>query len=187
MGNKLDIKTTKLNGIFIINSNSYKDDRGEFIRLFCEDELKDIFQPYNIKQVNYSKTYKKGSVRGLHFQYEPDCEIKIIKCIKGKILDIVVDIRQDSPTFLQTFLVELSEEKNNMIYISKGFAHGFQTLEDDTQLIYFHSNIYNPNNESALNIQDPKLNIKLPLDIIDISERDKEHLFLDNNFKGIKI
>jgi len=187
MGNKLNIINTYLEGLYTIEPNTYKDDRGEFIRVFCEDELSDIFKENNIKQVNHSLTHQKGSVRGLHFQYLPDCEIKLIKCIQGKIIDIVVDIRENSPTFLKSFSVELSAENKKMIYIPKGFAHGFQTLEDDTELIYFHSEIYSPENEGALSIFDPKLDIVLPLKVSDISIKDNSHKYLDNDFKGIKI
>ena len=187
MGKKLNIINTELNGVYIIEPIIHEDSRGLFSRVFCNDELKEIFKNNSIKQVNHSITYKKGTVRGMHFQYSPDSEIKLIKCIKGKILDIVVDIRKNSPTFLKSYSIELSENNKKMIYISEGFAHGFQTLEDDVELLYFHSNTYVPNNEGALNIKDPILNIKLPLDIIEISNRDKEHSFIDSDFKGIEI
>ncbi|MEA2018523.1 MAG: dTDP-4-dehydrorhamnose 3,5-epimerase family protein [Campylobacterota bacterium] len=184
---KLNIINTYLDGLNIIEPNIYEDERGEFGRVFCEDELSYIFKENNIKQVNHSITHKKGSVRGLHFQYSPNCEIKLIKCIKGKIIDIVVDIRKDSITFLKSFSVELSAENKKMILIPKGFAHGFQTIEDDTELIYFHSEIYSPENEGAISIFDPKLDIIFPLKVSDISDKDKSHKYLDNYFKGIKI
>ena len=184
---KLSIEKTKLVGVNILTAIPYIDDRGEFQRLFCEDELNEIYNKYNIKQINRSLSYKKGTTRGLHFQYAPDCEVKIIKCIRGSILDIVVDIRKDSPTFLQSFSIELSKQNNKMIFIEKGFAHGFQTLEDDTELLYLHSDIYTPNNEGALNIKDPILNIKLPYEITEISQKDENHKYLDTSFKGINI
>lgn len=178
--------STEFSGLYIIEPNLFKDERGAFCRLFCEDELKDIFK-FHIKQINYSLTKEKGTVRGLHFQYEPYAEIKMVKCIKGGALDVVVDIRKDSPTFLQHFLVELTEENQRMIYIPKGFAHGFQTLKDDTELLYLHSSIYTPSNEGALNIDDPLLNIKLPLNIINLSKRDENHPFLTDKFKGVEV
>ncbi len=184
---KLNIVKTNLEGLYIIAPEVQKDNRGSFLRVFCEDELNELLKENNIKQINHSITSKKGSVRGLHFQYAPDCEMKFVKCIKGKVLDIVVDIRKNSNTFLKTYSIELSSENKTMLFIPKGFAHGFQTLEDDTELLYLHTNLYTPTNEGALNVKDPLLKIKLPLDIIDISKRDKEHPFLDNDFKGIDI
>jgi dTDP-4-dehydrorhamnose 3,5-epimerase len=186
MNKKLNIIKTDFKNLYIIEPNSFKDERGAFSRIFCEDELKDIFQ-FNIKQINHSITKEKGTVRGLHFQYEPNAEIKMVKCIKGAILDVVVDIRKNSPTFLQYFSIELTEQNQKMIYIPKGFAHGFQTLEDNTELIYFHSSVYTQNNEGGINIYDSKLNIKFPLDIINISKRDENHQFLTNEFRGIEI
>jgi len=183
---KLNIISTDFSGLYIIEPNSFKDERGAFSRIFCEDELKDIFK-FNIKQINHSVTKEKGTVRGLHFQYEPHAEIKMVKCIKGSILDVVVDIRKDSPTFLQNFSIELTERNQKMIYIPKGFAHGFQTLEDDTELLYLHSSIYTPLNEGALNIYDPLLNIKWPLNIINLSKRDEKHQFLTSEFKGVEV
>ncbi len=187
MGNKLNIQKTKLDGLYVIEPIVHKDERGAFFRVFCEDELKEIFKEKNIKQVNHSVTSIKGTVRGMHFQYAPDTEVKMVKCIKGKAFDVVVDIRRGSKTFLQIFSIELSEENKKMVYIPEGFAHGFQTLKDDTELLYFHSNIYAPRNEGALNIKDPLLNINWPLDILNLSDRDAEHSFIDANFKGIKI
>lgn len=186
MGKKLNITSTSFDNLFIIEPNTFYDERGAFSRVFCESELHDIFD-LQIKQVNHSITKQKGTVRGLHFQYEPNSEVKMVKCIKGSIYDVVVDIRKNSPTFLKTFTIELSEENQKMIYIPKGFAHGFQTLEDETQLLYFHSSIYAPLNEDALNIKDPLLDIKWPLNIINLSKRDESHPFLTEDFKGINI
>lgn len=187
MGDKLNIQNTDFDGLFVIESLSYKDERGTFSRVFCADELKNIFKEKSIQQINHSITKKKGTVRGMHFQYAPECEVKMIKCIKGKVFDVAVDIRKNSKTFLQTFSIELSPENKKMVYIPEGFAHGFQTLEDDTELLYFHSNIYTPNNEGALNIQDPLLNIQWPLEIVELSKRDAEQKYIKNSFRGIEI
>ena len=187
MDKKLRKIETDIDDLYIIEPNIYKDNRGEFLRVFCEDELTELFSQEKIRQINHSVTNKKGSTRGLHFQYMPDNEIKIVKCIKGRVLDIVVDVRKNSTTFLKSFTVELSSKDKNMIYIPKGFAHGFQTLEDDCELVYFHSGIYVPNNEGVINIKDPILDIKLPLDIMDISKRDAEAPFINKKFEGIDI
>ena len=186
MGNKLIIEETKLQGLYVITPNSFSDERGSFSRVYCENELNKKLK-LNIKQVNHSITKEKGTVRGLHFQYEPNSEIKMIKCIKGSIFDVAVDIRQDSPTFMQYFSINLTDKNQKMLCIPKGFAHGFQVLNDNSELLYFHTNIYTPLNEGALNVRDPLLKIKWPLGIINLSKRDEEHSFLDNKFKGIKI
>jgi len=187
MGSKLTITQSSLLGLFVINPNTYGDERGSFSRIFCMDELKELMNGKSIQQINHSVTSKKGTVRGMHFQYAPDCEVKMVRCIRGKVLDVVVDIRKNSKTFLETFSIELSAENQNMIYIPEGFAHGFQTLEDNTELLYLHTKLYSPNNEGALNIKDPLLDINFPLDIISLSKRDEEHKFLDKNFKGIDV
>ena len=189
-GNCLDKKLSKIStrfkGLFVLKQNIFEDERGSFSRIYCHEELKEI-DNINIKQVNHSYSKEKGTTRGMHYQYNPDCEVKIIKCLKGSIFDVVIDIRKDSPTFLNYFSIELSSENQEMIYIPKGFAHGFQTLEDDTELLYLHSNTYTPDNEGALNINDPLLNISWPLDFTNISKKDLEHKFIDSTFKGIEI
>lgn len=183
---KLDIKKLKLDGAYVIIPNAFKDDRGSFSRVFCQEEMFDISKETFV-QINHSKTIEKGTVRGLHFQYPPDAEVKMVKCIKGSVFDVIVDIREGSPTFLQWHTEVLSAENMKMIYIPKGFAHGFQTLEDNTELLYFHSNIYTLKNEGALNVNDPLLNVKWPLDIVEISKKDEEHSYVDVGFKGLKI
>lgn len=186
MDKKLTISSTDFQDLYVIEDNSFKDERGFFSRVYCCEELSEITQ-MKISQINHSYTREKGTVRGFHFQYEPDSEIKIVKCIRGSIMDIVVDIRKDSPTFLQHFSIELTQENQKMLFIPKGFAHGFQTLSSDTELIYLHSNMYNPFNEGGLNIKDPLLNISFPLEITNISHKDSEHSFLDSNFQGLVI
>lgn len=186
MDKKLNIIQTTFKDLYMVEPNSSKDERGAFSRIYCEEEMHDIFGK-SIKQINHSVTKNKGTVRGLHFQYEQHSEIKMVKCIRGSVFDVVVDIRKNSPTFLNYFSVELTQDNQKMIYIPKGFAHGFQTLQDDTELLYFHSSVYKPSKEGALNIKDTLLNIKWPLDIINLSKRDEEHKLLDNTFEGIVI
>ena len=184
MEKKLNIKNTNFEGLFIIEPNIFEDNRGSFSRIFCENELSSILD-FNIKQINHSVTSKRGTIRGLHFQYEPNSEIKMIKCVKGSVFDVVVDIRRNSETFLKVFSIELSEFNNKIIFIPKGFAHGFQALEDNTELIYLHSSLYKPSNEGALNPVDRILDITWPEDISNISEKDKNHPFITDKFKGI--
>lgn len=182
----MEIEKTDFEGVFIIKKDPFEDERGAFFRLYCQKEFSKISN-FNIRQINYSKTKKKGTTRGLHFQYEPDAEIKIVTCLKGSVFDFIVDIRKNSKTFLKTFSTVLTSENNKSLYIPKGFAHGFQALSDGAELIYFHSEFYTPLNEGALNLKDPLLDIDLPLESINLSKRDESHKFLDKNFQGIDI
>ncbi|MFX1590950.1 MAG: dTDP-4-dehydrorhamnose 3,5-epimerase family protein [Promethearchaeota archaeon] len=140
-----------------------------------------------IVQINNSVTKLKGSVRGMHFQYPPKAEIKIIKCIKGKVFDVAVDIRKNSTTFLEWHGEVLTEDNFIMLYIPQGFAHGFQTLEDNTELLYLHTEFYSPEFEGGLLYNDPILNITWPLDVADISQRDMKHPLLTDEFKGVEV
>ncbi|MDR1477530.1 MAG: dTDP-4-dehydrorhamnose 3,5-epimerase family protein [Planctomycetaceae bacterium] len=175
----------KLQGAYQIDLETQGDERGQFTRLFCAKELKGIGHTKPIVNINYSYTKQKTTIRGLHFQYPPDCEIKIVKCLRGAIWDCIVDIRRDSPTFLQWDATELTADNNKMIYIPEGFAHGFQTLTDDVEVVYFVTNFYTPQNESGLRYDDPVLNInwRLPAEIV--SKRDQQHQLITAKFNGI--
>ncbi len=165
-----------------------KDERGSFARLFCDEELKEILGDRRIVQINQSVTKEKGSIRGLHFQKPPFAEMKIVRCVKGAVWDIAVDLRRDSNTFLKWHAIELSEEKNNFYIIPEGFAHGFQTLTEDCEMLYLHTQSYNKEYEDGLNPIDEKLAIEWPLPVTTLSERDKNHTFLtENKFKGLII
>lgn len=181
---KLIFEPTPLSGAYLIHPNSFEDERGSFSRVFCKGEFADIFKG-DIAQINHSVTLKKGTVRGMHFQYSPYAEIKMVKCIKGSVFDVIVDIRQNSKTFLQWFGAVLSVKNRTMIFIPEGFAHGFQTLEDDTELLYMHSELYTPHHEGALNALDPMLHISWQLPISSISQRDKSHPMLQSDFQGL--
>jgi len=178
---------TNLKGSYILELKSLEDNRGFFLRSFCKNDFKEIGLSKEIVQINHTKTYNKGAFRGFHFQYPPFAETKIIRCIKGKVLDIFIDLRFNSPTFLQNYRVELSEKNLKTVFIPEGFAHGFQVLEDNSEMLYFHTAFYNKEYEGGLNYLDPKLSISLPIEITEISERDKNHQFINQNFKGIKI
>ncbi|MHA1284394.1 MAG: dTDP-4-dehydrorhamnose 3,5-epimerase [Promethearchaeota archaeon] len=178
---------TELEGLYIVELEGFKDHRGSFYRLYCENEFKIINHQKKIVQINHSSTKVKGTVRGMHFQYPPKSEIKIIKCLSGRVFDVAVDLRKNSPTFLKWFGIILTPANNKMIYIPEGFAHGFQTLEDDTELLYLHTEFYDPSFEGGVRFDDPKLDIKWPLKPINISERDKNFKLIDNNFKGLEI
>ena len=176
---------TPLKGSYIINLTPFSDERGWFARTYCENEFREIGHAEKWVQMNHSCTTKKGTVRGMHYQLPPFREIKMVRCIRGKVFDVIIDIRKDSATFLQWFGVELSPEAMNMLYIPIGFAHGFQTLSDNSEMIYHHSEFYTPGAEGGIKYNDPAVNIKWPLEETSISERDLNHPGLTEKFKGI--
>ena len=184
----LKITKLRLDGTYVVEPSPFIDSRGIFSRYFCKRELQNIIQDREIVNINYSKNYKKGAVRGLHYQKPPHAEMKMPRCISGKVLDIFVDIRKNSKTFLKSDSVVLSEENQKMLIIPEGFAHGFQSLEDNSQILYLSTEYFYGEHEDALNIKDPHLKIKLPMIISDISEKDDKHDFLNlSKFKGIEI
>ncbi len=176
---------TALKGSYIISLKPFSDERGWFARTYCKNEFAAIGHDKEWVQLNHSFTKEKGTVRGMHFQHPPFSEIKMVRCIAGAVLDVIVDIRKGSPTFLQHVVAELSAANKQMIYIPEGFAHGFQTLEENTELIYHHSEFYQPGVEGGFRYNDEILNIQWPLPVINVSERDNNHPLLDANFNGL--
>jgi dTDP-4-dehydrorhamnose 3,5-epimerase len=176
---------TILKGSYLVDLQPYSDERGWFARFYCKDEFKQIGHDKEWLQLNHSVTYEKGALRGMHFQIAPYREIKMVRCIAGAVYDVIVDLRKDSETFLKWFGVELSAENKKMIYIPEGFAHGFQCLSFDCELIYFHSEFYKPGAEGGIRYNDPLIGIEWPLEVTTVSERDRSHPHLNENFKGI--
>jgi dTDP-4-dehydrorhamnose 3,5-epimerase len=176
---------TSLPGSYVITLTPFVDNRGWFARTFCDDEFAKIGHQEHWKQMNHSFTEQKGTIRGMHYQLPPFGEIKMVRCISGAVYDVIIDLRKNSTTFLNWFGVILSAENKKMIYIPEGFAHGFQTLENNTELIYHHSEFYKPNAESGIMYNDNLLNINWPVPVVDISARDNQHTLLNLNFKGI--
>lgn len=178
---------TALKGAFIIDLEPFKDERGLFARTFDKKEFESIGHYKEFVQFNHSINNTKGTLRGLHYQIPPSSEIKLIRCVKGAIIDVLVDVRIESATFLRHIAVELSEANMRMIYIPEGFAHGFQTLADDCQLIYHHSNFYQPKDERGLRFDDPTLNIQWPMKPTVLSEKDTKYALLTKDFNGIAL
>jgi dTDP-4-dehydrorhamnose 3,5-epimerase len=176
---------TGLAGAYIIDLEPFQDERGLFARTFCKREFEQIGHHKEFVQFNHSHSSTAGTLRGLHFQHPPFSEIKLIRCIKGAVWDVIVDIRQDSPTFLEHIGVELSESNMRMIYVPAGFAHGFQTLEDHTELIYHHTAYYAPEAEGGLYYKDLRLGIQWPLEPTVLSDKDQKHASMTNSFNGI--
>ncbi|MCP4787027.1 MAG: dTDP-4-keto-6-deoxy-D-glucose epimerase [Fuerstiella sp.] len=155
-----------------IDLDQITDGRGFFARLFCREELEEGGIEFSISQCNNTLTRRRGSIRGFHFQRPPKAEAKIVRCIKGAILDVAVDLRAGSETFGNYCSCELTESNRSMMSIPQGFAHGFQTLTDDVELIYFHSESYSPDHEGGLNPLDVSVAVEWPLPVSDMSERD---------------
>jgi len=178
---------TPLNDVYLLEIEPFEDQRGIFARLFCQKELKTINQDKTIKQINFSYTRNKGTVRGMHFQYPPRAETKMIKCLQGKVFDVAIDLRKGSKTFLKWHGEILSKDNLKMIYIPEGFAHGFQTLESNCELIYLHTEFYTPNSEGGLCYNDPSIGIKWPLPVQELSEKDNKFKTLSLHFNGINL
>ncbi|MBD3212667.1 MAG: dTDP-4-dehydrorhamnose 3,5-epimerase [Candidatus Lokiarchaeota archaeon] len=180
-------KSTKLEGLYIVYPDPYEDQRGKFYRVYCENEFKKLNHTKTIVNVNFSTNIKKGTIRGMHFQYPPHSEIKIVKCVKGSIFDVAIDLRRNSPTFLKWHGELLTDNNMKMLYIPEGFAHGFQTIESDTKVLYFVTEFYNPKSEGGIHYDDKEVNINWPLEITKISEKDKNLPFYGENFVPIDI
>lgn len=176
---------TGLNGSFIVIPEPFTDERGWFARTYCKNEFAKIGHAGEWVQMNHSFTKQKGSIRGMHYQPPPHSEIKLVRCIAGAAYDVIIDLRKNSPTFLHFFGAGISAANKKMMYIPEGFAHGFQTLTDDCELVYNHSQFYTPGVEAAIKYNDPAININWPMTVSSISAKDDNHPNIDSNFKGI--
>ena len=163
---------TTLSGAYILDIEKIEDERGFFARVLDNNEFLEKGLDSKFVQSSISKNKIKGTFRGMHYQTKPYEESKLIRCSKGKIFDIIIDLRVNSKTFKEWISIELSEDNYRMLYIPKGFAHGFQTLEDNTEVFYQISEYFKPESSKGILWNDPEFNIKLPLDISMISQRD---------------
>lgn len=176
---------TPIAGLKVVERKPIHDGRGFLSRIFCINQFRNIGFTKPIIQINQTLTKEKGVVRGMHFQNSPYEEMKLVSCLQGQVWDVAIDLRKNSPTFLQWHAEVLSSENSRALLIPEGFAHGFQTLSKDCELLYLHTNEYHPASEAGLNAKDCRLNINWPLDIADMSERDKSHPFIQENFQGV--
>ena len=183
---RFSVMQTPISGLKLIERKSLSDQRGFFERLFCIRELESMMNDRSIVQINHTFTAKRGVVRGLHFQHPPHAEMKIVTCLQGEIFDVAVDLRKGS-SFLQWHAELLSAGNFRTLVIPEGFAHGFQTLTDDCELIYLHTARYDPEEEGGLSPLDPRLAIEWPLAISELSDRDKSHSMIDESFKGLVV
>ena len=182
---RFDFLPTPLSGLTVVQRKPIEDERGFFCRFYCAEEFREAGLKKPIAQINHTFTRKKGAVRGLHFQYPPFAETKIVSCLKGEIFDVAVDLRKGSPTFLCWHAEILSAANQKSLLIPEGFAHGFQTLAEDCELIYLHTESFHLQAEGALNVADPRLGIAWPVAIAELSERDRNHPYINLHFEGV--
>jgi dTDP-4-dehydrorhamnose 3,5-epimerase len=179
------IHPTTIADLKVACSKGFRDERGAFTRLFCGQTLSTVLGGRKIVQINHSFTEAVGAVRGLHFQHAPHAEMKLVRCMKGKVWDVAVDLRPQSRSYKRWYAQELSPQNARMMVIPEGFAHGFQVLEAGSELLYLHTTLYKPEAEGGLRHDDPELGISWPLPMTDISARDSSHPYIDNSFRGI--
>lgn len=180
----MKIARTELPGVMRITGSPHTDARGSFARLFCERELAGVLGERRIVQINHSRTAAVGAIRGLHFQRPPHAEMKLVRCLRGRVWDVAVDLRPDSPTFLRWHAEELTPDSQRMLVIPEGCAHGFQVLAPDSELLYLHTAFYAPEAEGGVRHDDPALGIRWPLPVTDLSPRDTSHPLLDTDRRG---
>jgi len=172
LSDRFDIFQTPVDGLSVIQRKPIRDARGFLERMFCISDLATLLNARSIRQINRTLTVSRGTVRGMHFQNSPHAEMKFVSCLRGEVFDVAVDLRPNSPTRFQWHAEVLSSENHKTFAIPEGFAHGFQTLTDHCEMLYFHTADYHPESEAGLNPLDPALAIAWPLAISDISSRD---------------
>lgn len=172
---------TELKGAFVIDVNKLNDNRGFFGRTWCQEEMEAHGLNGNVVQSNTSFNIHKGTLRGMHYQKHPYEETKLVRCTKGSVYDVIVDLRPDSPTFKKWLGVQLSENDHRMIYVPEKFAHGYLTLEDNSEVTYLVTQFHKPGSEGGLRWNDPEIGITWPNKINIISEKDKNHPLFNNS------
>jgi dTDP-4-dehydrorhamnose 3,5-epimerase len=178
---------TPLAGLFVVETEPRGDARGRFVRVFCEQEFAPLRAGLRFVQVNLSRTQGRGSLRGLHFQHPPAAEAKLIRCVRGRVFDVAVDLRAGSPTFLRWHAQELDADNDREFFIPEGFAHGFQVLSDEAELLYQHTAPYTPAREGGVRHDDTRLGITWPLPALNVSARDAALPVIQPGFEGIRL
>ena len=182
----MQFNKTPLIGAYTIDLEKRGDDRGFFARFFCEEEFSKVGLETRFPQINNSLSSKRGTLRGLHYQLPPAGEVKVVRCLKGSLFDVILDIRAGSPTFGKWFGAELSAENRRMMYVPRGFAHGFITLTDDVEALYLVSSFYSPENERGIRYNDPTIGIEWPVEPTELSDKDKNWPDLSSEFHGFE-
>ena len=184
MLDRFKVQASKLAGLQVITRQPMVDSRGWFERAYCADTFAQLGIAKTISQINRSFTAQKGSVRGMHFQTAPFMETKFVSCLRGEVFDVAVDLRANSPTYLQWHGEILSADNQRSLLLPEGFAHGFQTLSADCEMLYLHTQKFDPASSGGINPLDPRLAISWPLAVTEMSDGDKHRPMLDN-FEGL--
>lgn len=179
--------TTPIAGLWEVETEPRLDARGSFTRIYCDQAFAEVMPALRVVQVNHSITAQRGTVRGLHFQRAPALEAKLIRCLRGRVFDVAVDLRAGSPTFAHWHAIELSPDRPRQLLIPPGCAHGFQTLADDTELLYQHSAAYVPSLEGGVRHDDPALAIEWPEPVTELSARDCKLPWMVADFEGVRV
>lgn len=185
MSARFGILDMPIQGLKLLQRKPIGDDRGYLERMFCAEELQSLIPEKKVVQINHTLTAKRGTVRGMHFQHSPYAETKVVSCLRGEVFDVAVDLRRGSPTFLLWHAEILSAENHKTFVIPEGFAHGFQTLTINCEMLYFHTTAYRADAEGGLNAKDPRLGIQWPLPITEQSARDSAHPSVSDDFRGV--
>ncbi len=178
--------TTTLQDARLIELERRGDDRGFFARLFCEREFEGAGLATRFAQANNSLSAKKGTLRGLHYQLAPAAEVKMVRCVRGALFDLILDLRPDSPTFGRSFGAELNADNRLMMYVPRGFAHAILTLADDTEAIYLVSDFYSPQDERGVRWNDPRFDLRWPIEPVEVSSKDATWPDFDPAFHGVE-
>lgn len=183
------MKITRLDiaGAAVVHAEAKQDERGAFARWFCQDELSELIGERQVVNINHSRTEDAGAIRGMHFQRKPALEMKLVRCTRGEVYDVIVDLRAGSPTFLQWHAERLNPQAMNMLVIPEGVAHGFQVIEPGSEMLYLHTASYSPDHEGGVRYDDPAIRIDWPLAPTVISPRDQSHPLLDASFGGLEV
>jgi len=188
MSARFEIFETPVRGLIVLQRKPVGDNRGFLERMFCAEELQSIVPATrNIVQINRTLTCRLGTIRGIHFQYPPHAEMKFVSCVRGEVFDVAVDVRRGSSTFLRWHAELLSAANHRTLVIPEGFAHGFQTLAENCEMLYFHTAAYRQTAEGGLNALDPALDIRWPEAVTEMSPRDTAHPFLAADFAGVSL
>jgi dTDP-4-dehydrorhamnose 3,5-epimerase len=178
---------TQIYGCRLIQQSASFDHRGSFYKLYSQTQMESLGLNFNVAQINLSITKEAGTIRGMHYQKTPHNEIKLVRCIRGKIFDVVIDIRRNSPTYLDHQSFFLDEFSNSVLLVPAGCAHGFQVIEGPAEVIYAHSEDYKPEFEAGINPSDPRIDIEWPLKPRNISERDSSFIPITGSFCGVEL
>lgn len=181
----MEFEETGFDGLYMVKMKPFADERGHFFRTYCANEFGSIGMNEHFVQMNQSFNKSPGTLRGMHAQAGESAEIKFVRCISGKVFDVVVDLRKDSSTYLQYFGIELFGGDFKGLLIPRGFVHGFITLEMDSTLLYHHTAFYDPLREVCVRYDDPAIRIQWPAAVKHISEKDLSYPFINENFKGL--